>query len=95
MGKGNDCSEKGVVMSRCKDCNDTGKITLFSSTVDCNCVLKSGSKSDLKHYTVTEVSSKPIPVTKWEDLEFVGVVKKYVETVGKLRNRKGINSGKY
>lgn len=95
-------------MPQCKDCNDTGRITLFSSTVDCDCTQKPTVESDLQHHTeesglyngwfsklgaakngwavylnengdkiaITEVSRTPIPISKWNDLEFVGVVKK-------------------
>lgn len=39
-------------MDKCRYCNDTGKITLLTSIVDCNCVTRpeSTSKSNLKSF---------------------------------------------
>lgn len=108
----------GNRLYKCKNCRDTGRITLLFSTVDCDCRKKHevGSPPNLEHYTresgllngwfsqlhasqsgwavyldekgnrrdVTEVSVKPIPISKHEDLEFIGIVTKYVETVDSL-----------
>lgn len=98
----------------CEDCKGTGRITLLTSTVDCDCVTKDtcpSSPSGPHHFTeeseyknawyskesakkfgcciyleiytmneiaTTEVSRHALPSSEWDDLEFVGVVQKFV-----------------